>query len=1015
MRAQLLSWCIALARLGRSVAIVGLVFLISTSALAVEYPLFDRGPDPDDPMQRELVEIIQDMPYLPGISEQLKVLVPSYKRGQKMRPDFGAMPMRGFAIPNSISVLVIGQDGTHIAEGANRPGIAGFGGRVHDMLKHFGILEGVFFTNLYVNTISGQYGSRNTPVLVNGEKISYTNVIENRQWLMTHEGPYGKWRNRFLSWVIRNNLKSLKMVMLLGQAGKDAGSNLVNYLGGEVGAYSRAKDGSQYNVPWFEMVGAGGNNEWAVPMTKDGEDIAELLRQNDEIRQALTKKLENEIASNSETVRALKQFLVAMKSDPDFSKGEAVEQLLAADAYAFSAVVNMIKSNVRDKKSLKSLKGLMKVLGALSGNSLLVSKSKSQIKSLPKANKILKLRILALESSLNYKDGTKEYGISTDNAKDLLMDNVAAAKQLMIFSNGGPKGNGVLYPQQFGGWDLGSMKVNGKKTRSIKGLKVPCGESKAGPCVGRSYVTAPDIVFVGAPHPTSLSMGEMSNRGSAAKKVEKELLKPLRAEYKRGWIPPQPEAGLESPFLKNEPYKYDRGIIPPSHGDPGITDLRLLPVSTASRDGKSMIVIGTRGRATFSKSAIKAMEKDRPADRSLPKSHYVLTGRPQFEETLFTYDRGPDHNFSSLLFKSLEKNKIFWVKDEFDSQAQDIFLMVDNAKSGQHLSLLEQFDERARKIIEKVIKKAKYEDFTEDDVYENVGRIMYSINGIAAFNSKSHPDAGFFGHYRGSFENPRVIILADPIGYDSFITSKAATGERGQYLHGLMRDLGVGNDYLVLKTVPFGMDGATDKEWQKVLERTQDYRDALFAELLDSKKPLLIADGDYAAQELKRLVGSKKFTKIEQSADDAQYGIVAAGKKLSKKRVFRSVSSDDITGDRADIPREHLTWIARVWEGTSGDRVITASDKANSGMAFAIVAPDWARKNKVHFTESSRKDLVSMLTRLATAGEPFPGESLTSFVKRRSNCVSLSEYKISQEKKKCELTKAPSFPSAAAQ
>jgi len=184
-------------------------------------PKFDPGPDLDDPMQKELLEIIDEMPFVPGISEALQVLAPRYKRGQKMRPDFGAMPLRGFLKPNSISVLVIGQDGTHIAEGANRPGIAGFGGRVHDMLKHFGIIEGVFFTNLYVNTISGQYGSRNTPVITDNKKIEYRNVIENRQWLMTHEGPYGKWRNKLYSWVIRNNKESLKMVMMLGQAGKD--------------------------------------------------------------------------------------------------------------------------------------------------------------------------------------------------------------------------------------------------------------------------------------------------------------------------------------------------------------------------------------------------------------------------------------------------------------------------------------------------------------------------------------------------------------------------------------------------------------------------------------------------------------------------------------------------------------------------------------------------------------------------------------------------------------------------
>src|SRR3989344_7100205 len=124
------------------------------------------------------------------------------------------------------------------------------------------------------------------------------------------------------------------------------------------------------------------------------------------------------------------------------------------------------------------------------------------------------------------------------------------------------------------------MEVNGKKTRSIQGLKIPCNNSQVGACSGAQSLTATDIVFVGAPHPTALSMGEMTRSGSAATSVEKELLAPLKEERARGWIPPQPEKNLTSLFLEGKPYSYGRGVIPPSHGDPGITDMRLLPVST---------------------------------------------------------------------------------------------------------------------------------------------------------------------------------------------------------------------------------------------------------------------------------------------------------------------------------------------------------------------------------------------------------------------------------------------------
>jgi len=871
------------------------------SAFAIEYPKFDRGPDLSDPMQVELVYIVQDLPYLPGISQMLQVLTPSYKRGQKMRPDFGAMPLRGFLLPDSIKVLVIGQDGTHIAEGANRPSIAGFGGRVHDMLKHLGIYEGVFFTNLYVNTISGQYGSRNTPVYVSDtNEIIYTNVIENRQWLMTHEGAYGKWRNQFLSWVILNNLGSLKMVMMLGQAGKDAGANLVNYLGGRVeqrkylwANFKKCRsdnprcnsykfgDGSQFKVPQFKMVSAGGNNEWAVPVTKDGDDVAELLRQNSEARQRVL---------DSEELKAI--------------------------------------DSPQEKKKL----------------------------------------IAALSCKLDYKKAESQL-----ISRLLLKRNVEMARELMVFTKGGPEQNGVLYPQQFGGWDLNTMTVKGEKTRSIRGLNIPCNGIEAGACSGGvSKVEAPDIVFVGSPHPTALS----KSPSTAASKVENELLKPLRYEMKRGWTAPQPEEGLDSPFLKGDSYKYGRGVIPPSHGDPGITDFRLLPVSTAQRAGKSMIVIGTRDRIDFPRDIVKEMEKDTPSNKMLLKSHGVLTGRPQFDEWLDRYDRGPDDTYSELLFESMNKQDILWVKEDFNSEAKKV----------------------QKKILTSLKKKDMSEAEREEIAYSKTVCKMYEKFGIDAFNFKTHPDAGFFGHYRGTFDSPEVVILADPDGLDSFITSKAATGNRGQYLNGLMQDLKVGAKYLVIKTVPVGMDGAMPEEWNDMLKATKKYRDELFKEILKGD-PVLFADGKYAAGELERITGSRsKFIAIDKTSNfsgDMKKAGKAFNKKYSKK--FR------IKGNRVDIPREHLTWIARVWEGTSGDRVITTDYKKKKrdgsftyykGKAFAIVAPDWARKNTVYFSDFTREELLDLYGKLAAAGEPMPGENLSAFVSRREKCASATEWRM---------------------
>lgn len=789
------------AGLFRSVLFVGLFFV--QTALAV-YPPFDRGPDPADPMQRELVKILQELPFVPGISESLQVLTPDYRRGQKMRPDFGAMPIRGPLLPNTVSVLVIGQDATHIAEAANRPGIAGFGGRVQDMLKHFGVFEGVIFTNLYVNTISGQYGSRNTPVIqtdANGKnpRLTYRNVLENRQWLMTHEGPYKEWRNRFIGWIIRNNSKSLKMVMMLGQAGKDAGASFITSIGGEVGAQVSDNLAASLQVPQFKMVPAGGNNEWAVPIDENGRDVAEVI---------LGKKL-------------------------DYSK--------------------------------------------------------------PADQKL---------------------------AQQTLEKNLDRAMKMMVFSKGGPMRNGVLTPYQFGGYDLDKMKVGGKNTRSIKGLRIPDGQG--------GFVEAPDIVFVASPHPTFLSNAEKENPGSAAPLVERQLIEPLRAEQKRGWKPPVPEKGQVSIFLDspNQKYKYGRAIIPVSHGDPGITGLRLLPVSDAGREQSQVIVLGTRDRdADFGEGVLRRMEKEE-SHYELPERGRVLTGRPQFDDWLFLYDRGPSDEFAKLLFggKDLDETKIF------------------KTKPGK----------------------------------------SWKNDGIDAFNVKSHPNAGPFGHYRGTFENPEVLILADPHGYDSIITSKALTGARGQYLHGLMEDIGVPLQYLVLSTVPFGMDGATDEEWETVLEQTSAYREKLINKILQENRPkLILTDGPHAAKEIERILGRTRIPVVKIARGETpDSGLAAAGEKIAKIEGFQVRR---LQGHRSDIPREHLTWIARVWEGTSGDRVVTATNKKHRGLAFAIVAPDWAvQHGQVSFAGGTGQAVQNLIRRLEEAGEPLPNEDLASFKKRRA-------------------------------
>jgi hypothetical protein len=188
------------------------------------------------------------------------------------------------------------------------------------------------------------------------------------------------------------------------------------------------------------------------------------------------------------------------------------------------------------------------------------------------------------------------------------------------------------------------------------------------------------------------------------------------------------------------------------------------------------------------------------------------------------------------------------------------------------------------------------------------------------------------------------VILADPAGVDDIMTSRALTGARGQYLQGLMNDMDVNDQYVVIKTVPFGMDGATDDEWKTVMGQTTKYRHVVFDYIFKHSKPsLVIADGKWASSEIDTLFGDKTIpiVKIERKGSDNSSGFADASQEIMKlpkwKKGFK------VSGEMAPLPRSHMGFFSRVWEGTSGTHVFDAA-APNSGSAFAIVAPAWAFK-----------------------------------------------------------------------
>ena len=739
---------------------------------------YDGGPDPQDAMGKELIDLNSDIPYYPGLSENVM-------GSQKFRPAFGPIPWRMLQKPNSVKILFIGQDGTHIAEAAGRPATAGFGGRAQDLAKYFGVSWSAAFMNTYAFTIKGQYGAFDHPMIKVGndgsEMVVNNQFVDTPLWLMSmdQQSPLVQWRNKLIDWIIRNNKDSLKMIVLFGGAARDAASVFIESRGGHVGTRTTADSLSKIHAIESQLTSTGGNNESPVPLSSTGKDL----------------------------------YAEALGRKPNYTKPED----LAAAQKALSAAFR------KDPEGWK--------------------------------------------------------------------------KKLVI-SNGGVNGSGLVHPGQIGGFDIArQMEVNGVKGLSIKGLKLSDGST-----------IDHDVLVAQFPHPTALSMMKPDE---AAQKVG-EAIAAFKPYVDAGWKI-DADAGFTNNFAAGQPYSYGRADMGPEYYDFGAPASRMVAVSTASRLNSNTIVFGTRDRATFDASLITAMTAAQPS--RMPDPQQMWTARPRTPETRYVFDAGPGEKYARIMKENLPDALI-----------------------------------------------AKY------------------------------PDNRDYGHYRGTFKNPRVLIVADPAGYDDLITARALTGSRGQYLNGLMEDLGVGDQYLVLKTAPFDYEESKSAEWSEVMEQTQAYREALISAVLsDSKPELILADGKYAQKAVQDFFAKRDGLVVpvvnisRGSSMDA--GIAEGAQEIASK--VPAFAGKQASVKMSDIPRTHLSYYARIWEGTSGDRVITSSDPKYRGNAFAEVAPRWAISQKTVMFNTESAGIKALNEKIESNGLRMGSESIDAFSQRLNQRSSL--------------------------
>lgn len=419
-----------------------------------------------------------------------------------------------------------------------------------------------------------------------------------------------------------------------------------------------------------------------------------------------------------------------------------------------------------------------------------------------------------------------------------------------------------------------------------------------------------NLLVVELPHPTFLSNLSATE---ASAQVGKNL-KALDPYVQSGWNIKADE-GMKNRFAAGEPYRYARKDIGPEYYDFGAPGTRMVPVSSASRMGGNphVIVFGTRERANFNSKAVEELTNAIPAESFGPEELFIT--RPRSTALRYVFDPGPGEDFARIMKENLNLKNIFELKP---------------GKS------------------------------VEQD-------------GIDAYVVKSSPDNADFGHYRGTFKRPKVLIVADPHGYDDLITARALTGTRGQYLHRMMMDAGVGDKYLVIKTLPFGMDKASKDDWLIALERTQEYRNKLLWAIMKESRPgLIIADGEYAQREVERILKGTEVKVIKMNRSENHRSDVLA--------LSRALGAP-LSGDMSNIPRSHLSFYARTWEGTSGDRVLNATDKYR-GFAFAEVAPAWAFTQQTNLVGADSEEVEALVEKLEKNMLPLPGEKIPQYLKR---------------------------------
>lgn len=230
----------------------------------------------------------------------------------------------------------------------------------------------------------------------------------------------------------------------------------------------------------------------------------------------------------------------------------------------------------------------------------------------------------------------------------------------------------------------------------------------------------------------------------------------------------------------------------------------------------------------------------------------------------------------------------------------------------------------------------------------------------------SDPSFGFGPTYRGNTKNPEVVIIVDPMDHSDFFSTRALTGENGQYLQALLDESQLTKDesYLILRALPVDTIGiAKDQAISLALQTDRSGRSAIktiknVLSLLPSTKTVF-AMGPISKAIVEKLAPNHQELKIKTMASlqtpERNFSHLKQWAQAFEKVGLKSPSISSMKTLNI-IPRKDLPYSTRWWMGTTGDRAeraygeslyekeINNRDFDYRGHYYQVVAPEWSRK-----------------------------------------------------------------------